>query len=386
MGPKRKLYGAAAAAVERKRLRQLRLAEETAATGPPTSADPVESGEDPIHRELNALAISGAALPDRPEDAIEYAKRRLENYKEKNEKDKTPLVLNAFLDFLPKDGKQNLITDIVTRPEDEDLHQLVRQLRAHIIVPLALSAASSSSASSLEGRQGTRPATSHQRRNRSGQRKFKEACLDRDNNRCVVSGLYDVKRAEKLPEEEYNEHPKANTECAHVIPFSASAESPDGNIDPEKEVARNWAFVYRYFPDLVAKMDVRSASAINQPRNAMTLIQPFHAALGSFTMGFEKVPGDQNSYIVRTFKGFQDGYNFFLPKDGRVIFESKDSVESPDQTILAFHLAICNILHATGMGEDIERYFDNLEEIGCLAEDGSTDIETAIARGLARAY
>lgn len=135
MGPKRKLYGAAAAAVERKRLRQLRLAEETAATGPPTSADPVESGEDPIHRELNALAISGAALPDRPEDAIEYAKRRLENYKEKNEKNKTPLVLNAFLDFLPKDGKQNLITDIVTRPEDEDLHQLVRQLRAHIIVP-----------------------------------------------------------------------------------------------------------------------------------------------------------------------------------------------------------------------------------------------------------
>lgn len=95
---------------------------------------------------------------------------------------------------------------------------------------------------------------------------------------------------------------------------------------------------------------------------------------------------DQNSYIVRTFKGFQDGYNFFLPKDGRVIFESKDSVESPDQTILAFHLAICNILHATGMGEDIERYFDNLEEIGCLAEDGSTDIETAIARGLVRAY
>lgn len=109
----------------------------------------------------------------------------------------------------------------------------------------ALSAASSSSASSLEGRQGTRPATSHQRRNRSGQRKLKEACLDRDNNRCVVSGLYDVKRAEELPEEEYNEHPKANTECAHVIPFSASAESPDGNIDPEKVVA-TWFILYSH--------------------------------------------------------------------------------------------------------------------------------------------
>lgn len=42
-----------------------------------------------------------------------------------------------------------------------------------------------------------------------------------------------------------------------------------------------------------------------------------------------------------------------LPPDRRVTFRSTDNIEVPDATLLAFHLAIANILHATGMGKKL---------------------------------
>lgn len=42
-----------------------------------------------------------------------------------------------------------------------------------------------------------------------------------------------------------------------------------------------------------------------------------------------------------------------FPSDRRVTFRSTDNIEVPDATLLAFHLAIANILHATGMGKKL---------------------------------
>lgn len=83
-------------------------------------------------------------------------------------------------------------------------------------------------------------------------------------------------------------------------------------------------------------------------------------------------------------------YILILPKIGshRVefffcfMFNLVESLEAPDLTILTFHLAICNILHATRMRTDIDKCFDELEEIDCFAQDRSTDVEAAIASNI----
>jgi len=56
---------------------------------------------------------------------------------------------------------------------------------------------------------------------RNDQGWVKEACLRRDNNRCVLTGLYDLKKAVKnLSKDDRKRNATTKTEAAHIIPFS----------------------------------------------------------------------------------------------------------------------------------------------------------------------
>lgn len=62
-----------------------------------------------------------------------------------------------------------------------------------------------------------------------------------------------------------------------------------------------------------------------------------------------------------------------------VRLESHDSnFPLPDKTILVTHTAIARILHLTGMGQEVDDFLgeceDELDELECLAEDGSTNM------------
>jgi hypothetical protein len=56
---------------------------------------------------------------------------------------------------------------------------------------------------------------------RKEQKWLKAGCLRRDNNRCVISGYYDVNKAmESMTASEFNSTATFETEAAHIIPFS----------------------------------------------------------------------------------------------------------------------------------------------------------------------
>ena len=56
---------------------------------------------------------------------------------------------------------------------------------------------------------------------RNNQGWLKEACLRRDNNRCVLTGLYDLKKAaENLSKDDRKHNATTRTKAAHIIPFS----------------------------------------------------------------------------------------------------------------------------------------------------------------------
>ncbi|KAL2014570.1 hypothetical protein VTN00DRAFT_2095 [Thermoascus crustaceus] len=101
MSRKRKLHGAAAAAVARKRQRQLGSmkaisGERSAAVEPFSQAQPED---DLIKRELENL--TPATPPGLPDDAVKHTKKRLDNYQKRDAKDRTDEILNAFLIFYP---------------------------------------------------------------------------------------------------------------------------------------------------------------------------------------------------------------------------------------------------------------------------------------------
>lgn len=49
--------------------------------------------------------------------------QKFSEYRPKNEKDDTKLVLNASLESLPRDGKENLSHDLLACKTDDELHQ-----------------------------------------------------------------------------------------------------------------------------------------------------------------------------------------------------------------------------------------------------------------------
>ncbi|KKA21406.1 hypothetical protein T310_4587 [Rasamsonia emersonii CBS 393.64] len=87
-----------------------------------------------------------------------------------------------------------------------------------------------------------------------------------------------------------NQTPKdadtAETECAHIIPFSMALSSKG---KPEIESAlQTWDLLYQCFPALKKVLDMSDPFNINNPENAMTLLHDIHGALGSFNMAFEE--------------------------------------------------------------------------------------------------
>lgn len=64
-------------------------------------------------------------------------------------------------------------------------------------------------------------------RSRPDQARLKKDCLRRDDNRCMVTGAYDVQEAENLPEGERESHRTAVTYCCHIVPASSGPQTTD---------------------------------------------------------------------------------------------------------------------------------------------------------------
>lgn len=51
-----------------------------------------------------------------------------------------------------------------------------------------------------------------------------------------------------------------------------------------------------------------------------------------------------------------------LPKDCQIKLQTEADIDLPDPMLLEIHLAICKVLHATGLAEQIDDYLRDLED------------------------
>jgi hypothetical protein len=130
---------------------------------------------------------------------------------------------------------------------------------------------------------------------------LKKQCLERDNYRCLVTGMWDREARNKIKTLQSREL-FAPTELAHIIPFCLGHYSTKEEViytfyqqkaiskmlinTQEQELSRKWATLNAFFPDLrdIARL---APDEINQPRNAMTMVPPMHAAFGNFEFALQ---------------------------------------------------------------------------------------------------
>ncbi|KAI9782087.1 MAG: hypothetical protein M1839_005433 [Geoglossum umbratile] len=280
--------------------------------------------------------------------------------------DRTSKVLFAFLDYLPSDSAVVVADDIISY--SGKLHELADHYVSTILFPIRASGGKTPSAVS------TRPGpdniedvfTKITPQNRD-QGKLRSACLARDNNRCLLSGLYDSKMAlEVLSDTERQDVETVSTEAAHILPYSLSSFSESEH----HYKATIWEGIFHMFPNL---RDFSSAD-INDPRNALTLWNAFHDEFGSFRLCLEPsaIP---NRYYIKRYRGFSTYLNRILPNDGFVTFTAHDGRYAlPDGYLLSIHASVGAVLHASGMAETIEHALQERDELRCLATDGSTQV------------
>ncbi|KAI5795358.1 hypothetical protein DFH27DRAFT_484461 [Peziza echinospora] len=325
-----------------------------------------------------AHSPSTSTLTSLPSNLTKYeptqndVQERLERYQATTAADNTKSILDAFSKYLPIDGRRNVCEDILQSTTDEDLKSLAKKLFTALLIPMKARGqtpivtpsrgfAALRDAEDLSAETG--PST------RSKQGLLKKACLLRDGTKCIITGVYDVDESLKIPPDEWGTRMLAKTEVAHIIPFYLGSfterERPTSAII--------WDTIYRCFPSVRSRVNLLPEK-IDEPWNAATMMSSLHSAFAEFSLALEPT-SREHIYRIVTYPHFPSYFNKSLVADRLVtLHNAAPQYPLPNGHFFAAHAAIAKILHITGVGDYMEKVMREREEIGCLAEDGSTNV------------
>ncbi|XP_006458873.1 hypothetical protein AGABI2DRAFT_191014 [Agaricus bisporus var. bisporus H97] len=202
-------------------------------------------------------------------------------------------------------------------------------------------------------------------------RNHKEAkiqALIRDNWRCVVTGTLhkdapaDIFKAAEPP------IITAYTECAHIIPeaifFNIKSKEEKS---PKRDYSVSILAVLKRFGYDTSTF---SGEKVHSLTNVITMQKDIHDVFDRLELYFEAT-ATQNHYQVKSFSA----YPINAYQRDSVTFSTKypESLPIPSPELLALHATCCKVAHLSGSAEYIDSVYDDLEEIGVLASDGTSD-------------
>ncbi|PGH34441.1 hypothetical protein GX50_02709 [[Emmonsia] crescens] len=313
---------------------------------------------------LASSALPSSLSPPPVDDQL--ARRRLELNAPKTEDDSTVRALASFLDFLPNEGRHPL-SQFVSGCSNATLYSLAEYLISSILIPIrtrAITPEFSPSPFEDNGAQVQEEASSmDQPPTRNKQKQLKQQCLDRDDHRCMATGISDVK-ADGIGTVRLGF--TAHTVLAHIIPYSIGT-SEDKKTD--HKVAQMWATVKRLFPRIEL---------------GLILLPEIRNAFDRFGIAFEPIENNHEYQNLTLGPEFLTIFTLYLPPPTDhgyrlVTFQAHTNTPLPSPAILQAHATLANILHASGIGEHIENIMREFEETRYLAPDGSDDIYRLIS-------
>ncbi|KAF7713480.1 Uncharacterized protein PECH_001257 [Penicillium ucsense] len=211
---------------------------------------------------------------------------------------------------------------------------------------------------------------------------FKVSCLRRDGYRCIFSGFMQI--AHWLQLNEPDNIKATHVEVAHIIPFSYASWR---TTESRHEAASAWRVLYSCFPGV--RRAGLSAETIDCESIGLTMQLECQADFGDFKLAFKPVENENNKYQVKTYRGCSALTRMWSPASGFIELKQADDatdLKLPDRDYLDCHWRITEIFNASGMGEVIDKHFQEWEDLKgtCheLREDGTTNVDRFLRAGL----
>ncbi|OJD13864.1 hypothetical protein AJ78_05735, partial [Emergomyces pasteurianus Ep9510] len=269
--------------------------------------------------------------------------------------DKVVSTLLAFLEWLPDEGKLSFSRDVLACDNDDKLHAVFWNLVTGLLYQMKTTSGKTSVYSSPHEKRKENAEllaaflpVSHHRDS-----KFRMACPQRDDYRCVVTKCMDRDHWKKVGRPLNVKY--GDLEAAHIIPFTYASWN---------EIARNaWEVLYRCFPAI--RRVGMSIENINDSSNGITLRSFIHSEFGKFRCAFVATE-TPNVYTFKTFEGFSTDLQILLPEDRIVTIQqavNSEDVTLPSSTFFDCHHRIAEVLNATGMGQVIEQVIRDWEDL-----------------------
>ncbi|KAN0077866.1 hypothetical protein V8E54_006170 [Elaphomyces granulatus] len=342
---------------------------------------PSESLSVPMSRDRSDISHQ-SGFTTQPEDdrvtLVATARDRASNYvptgRGSDEANLTP-CLHAFLEFLPEEG---VVSVARACQNDDDLYKVFNNLCTALLYPMKALRRAKITSSPHPKRQlqrdlvaGLLPSPSPRTQT------LRRDCLLRDDHRCVVSRHLETNEWKVRGRPENEDH--GHLEVAHIIPYAYA--NYENTSTPPKGPSESWGVLWRCFPAL--RRIGMNPDHINDPSNALSLLASLHKEFGDFKLAFEATD-TPHVYRIKTYRDIASVARFLLPADSIVEFRAAaaEATPLPEPNLLSMHHALAEVLNASGMGETVDRYLRDLEELKCLAEDGSTQ-SALVSVGLA---
>ncbi|KAH8082004.1 hypothetical protein BXZ70DRAFT_995927 [Cristinia sonorae] len=207
---------------------------------------------------------------------------------------------------------------------------------------------------------------------------IKKLALFRDGYRCLLSGVYDRDTIDKNLDfaNQYfawKVHRNSWTQCAYILPDT----SQNGN--KVSQFSRDSEFAPAMITSL-ERLDLLGGK-VNHPANVLTMEQSLHDGFNSARLWLEPVADLLDTYDLVYSTTIKYG---MVPLPDRVTVEVNPEMlklcqekgvpppELPSPVLLGFRAACCRVLHMSGAADQIDLVLQDMEEVGVLAEDGSS--------------
>ncbi|PGH16992.1 hypothetical protein AJ79_01376 [Helicocarpus griseus UAMH5409] len=307
-----------------------------------------------------------------PADSESSRKRKINDARERINRyvpgqqandDKLIACLHAFPDWLPEEGVDFVVHEVVKCGENDNrLYQCFADLLRSVLYIVKLANMRFSVAASPAELDETQYDESL----------FYEMCARRDGYCCVVTKQMDTGHWESLNRP--SDVVFGDLEVAHIIAIPCASIVDD----PSRHAGTVWESLFRCFPSL--RRTCTYEGRPNDPSNGIALRDSIHKQFRKFGCALE--PTDTPYvYNFRTYKIYSPEQEAFLPPDRKVTMRADgvQGVPLPSRDLLACHWRVAEILKASGMDEVVEQLILKWEDMkdsshGCLREDGTSDV------------
>ncbi|XP_006458875.1 hypothetical protein AGABI2DRAFT_115848 [Agaricus bisporus var. bisporus H97] len=204
----------------------------------------------------------------------------------------------------------------------------------------------------------------------------KSQALIRDNWRCVVTGtLHDDAPASVIKAAD-SPVVVAYTECAHIIPAAmflsvkptdSEDKSPKAGCLGFRDYSASILAVLKQFHSDISSFNKEKMHSL---MNVITMEKNIHDVFERLELYFEAT-SVKNHYQVKSFRP----YPVHPQQRDTVTFSTKspETLPVPSPELLALHATCCKVAHFSGSAGYIDTLYDDLDQTGVLAIDGTSD-------------